>query len=677
MKLGKYELKEELGRGGFGVVYRTLDVVLEVERAVKVLHPVLLVDPSFIERFRREARTAAKLDHPHIVPVYDLDEDQGRYFLAMRYLSGGSLKELLATEGRLAWERALAITRQVAEGLAFAHDHGLVHRDLKPGNLLFEGDGSVRVADFGFARAMADAGSTLSSASGGMVGTPAYMAPELWSRKAVGAWTDVYALACVLYEMLSGEVLFAGETPPEVMLKHFGESPQFARGWDAGAPPGLEAVLVKALAKEPGERYVDMSAFLTALDGLVAVHKHGGEQEQRAQREAREREQEGIRERERLDASVSVRYARTSEQPAGTRRVPTGDGRRIPLWQPIVGGFLALIGVFVVMMLLTNWLSEGGLTKRTTLTTVSTQPITPDNSRFETMTPIEPEVPAASTTIAITPNPPLGIGSTMVSEKDGMVMVYVPEGEFQMGSDDRYDDEKPTHTVYLDAYWIDQSEVTNAMFAYFLSEMGNQIEGGVPWLNVRKSEVEITQSNGLWQPESGKEYYPVIEVSWYGARAFCEWVGRRLPSEAEWEKAARGTDERIYPWGNTFDCSKGNFDDETTLDDYVVMGGPSCDGYDRTSPVGIYPGDISPYGVLDMAGNVMEWVTDWYNANYYSNSYSSNPLGPSSGTNRVLRGGSWIDRESSIRTAYRSFEDPYRTHDYIGFRCALSQEPGE
>ena len=137
-KLGKYQLLKKLGRGGYGTVYRALDLVLEVERAVKVLHPALVADPTFIERFRREAKFAAQMKHPHIVPVYDLDEDQGRYFLAMEYLPGRSLKDLLTQEGPLPFTQALEITRQIADALDYIHGRDLVHRDVKPGNILFD-----------------------------------------------------------------------------------------------------------------------------------------------------------------------------------------------------------------------------------------------------------------------------------------------------------------------------------------------------------------------------------------------------------------------------------------------------------------------------------------------------------------------------------------------------------
>ncbi|MGC1379334.1 MAG: serine/threonine-protein kinase [Anaerolineales bacterium] len=276
--LGKYELIEELGRGGFGTVWRARDTSLDVERAVKVLHPALATSPEFIERFRREGRFAARLEHPHIVPVYELGEADGHYYLSMKYLPGGSLKDLLARQGALPFAQAVEITRQVAEALTYAHQQPekLIHRDLKPGNILFErlpGEGikaAVRLSDFGFAKALAEAGGSSSSASGGMLGTPAYMAPEVWRGKTASPAADQYALACVLCEMLTGQTLFTGDTPPEIMTKHVLDGPHFPAAWPEGVPAEIANVLRRALAAKPEERYPDVGAFSAACVALLA-----------------------------------------------------------------------------------------------------------------------------------------------------------------------------------------------------------------------------------------------------------------------------------------------------------------------------------------------------------------------------------------------------------------------
>ena len=284
-----------------------------------------------------------------------------------------------------------------------------------------------------------------------------------------------------------------------------------------------------------------------------------------------------------------------------------------------------------------------------------------------------PAVPLTAPTVqAIAPH------GTMASEADGMILVNVPAGEFVMGSRDHGSDseQQPAHTVYLDSFWIDATEVTNAMFAAFLNEMGNQNEGGSDWLNQhpRKSDTQVHETGGLWLVDSGYDSYPIMDVSWYAAKAYCEWARRRLPTEAEWEKAARGTDERIYPWGNEFDCSLGNFDDQVTMPSstFVNPGGENCDGYEMTSPVGAFPGGASPYGVLDMAGNVSEWIADYYDKAYYGISPGSNPQGPVSGKFFVLRGGAWTDVFDHATAVNRIYSNPDRTVYHYGFRCALS-----
>ena len=252
-------------------------------------------------------------------------------------------------------------------------------------------------------------------------------------------------------------------------------------------------------------------------------------------------------------------------------------------------------------------------------------------------------------------------------------MVHVPAGNFTMGST-YSSDEQPVHIVYLDAFYIDKYEVTNAEFEAFINAGGYNTQAF--WSTAGWS---ARQSGGwtapqYWQSGSyhsgpGWPGFPVVGVSWYEAEAYANFAGKRLPTEAEWEKAARGTDERTYPWGNSIDGSRANYNS-------------SGDPYDGSTPVGFYDGRLypnppfqttnspGPYGAYDQAGNVLEWVNDWYSATYYSVSPASNPPGPVSGSSRVLRGGSWAHDATSLRCADRTTYDPTRRDTYIGFRCA-------
>jgi len=267
MQIGRYTVLEELGSGGFATVYRVQDTVLAREVALKVMRPLLLSDPTFVERFKREAQVMANLDHPHIIPIYDYGEFEDRLCLVMKLMGGGSASKL-AEEGPLPWERVLTITEQVASALDYAHERGLVHRDVKPHNVLLDDQGRAALADFGLVRAL-EAGSITSSLSGGILGTPAYVPPEIWNAETATPATDVYALACVVFKMATGMALFDAPTPPATMALHF-NPPQFPDEWPEGVPPGVEPVLAEALAREPADRYGSAGAFVEALGALAA-----------------------------------------------------------------------------------------------------------------------------------------------------------------------------------------------------------------------------------------------------------------------------------------------------------------------------------------------------------------------------------------------------------------------
>jgi len=236
-------------------------------------------------------------------------------------------------------------------------------------------------------------------------------------------------------------------------------------------------------------------------------------------------------------------------------------------------------------------------------------------------------------------------------------MVWVPAGEFLMGSKDGWlaaDDEHPQHTVHVSEFWIDKTEVTNEQY-------GRCVAAGACQASDYADDEHF---NGADQP--------VAWVSWHDAHAYCEWAGKRLPTEAEWEKAARGTDGRKYPWGNSFDSSKLNFCDANC--EWEHKDSDADDGYQYPAPVGSYPEGASPYGALDMAGNMTEWCQDWFDMDYYASSPQRDPQGPSSGEYRVVRGGSWGSDERLVRAAFRNWAVPDVRNFGIGFRC-VSQSP--
>src|SRR5205085_4309758 len=254
---GRYELRELVGSGGMSSVFKAHDTLLERNVALKVLHDHYGGDGAYVERFRREARAVAQLSHPNVVTVIDRGEDGGRQFIVFELVEGRTLKELLDEEGRLPVRRALQIAIQVARGLAFAHEHGLVHRDVKPQNVILNGDGRAKVTDFGIARSIDVAGVTQ---SGTVLGTSNYIAPEQAKGGEVEPATDVYSLGAVLVELLTGEVPFQGESFVAVAMRHVNEPPPSILDLRPDVPARVAHAVERALEKRPADRFPTMDA---------------------------------------------------------------------------------------------------------------------------------------------------------------------------------------------------------------------------------------------------------------------------------------------------------------------------------------------------------------------------------------------------------------------------------
>jgi eukaryotic-like serine/threonine-protein kinase len=479
-QLGKYEILEEIGRGGFGVVYKARDLSLERDVALKVLHPQLTVDLNFLERFRKEARTLAKINHPNVVTVYEIGEVEGRVFIAMEYLPGGSLADRLEREGPLKLPEALEITNMVSAGLAAGHKRGIIHRDVKPCNILFDEEGQAVIADFGVARAVKLSSLGTTTQSSGTVGTPFYRPPELWrGTPPPSPATDVYSLACVLYEMLTGEVLFTGDTPDQVLTRHVLEDAcDLMRVGAQEIPEPLQAVLVQALAKDPQARYLGTNNFIEALT------------------QAQKPTETVIRQNPKPAAAQTTTRAEPPVKKPGKRHPPTqptaitpravakppdkpipGKQRLLP-WLPwLVAG---MMGVVLLKVLVTGNLHPDSTVKDEpaaigVASGINEASLPASMERPEpTVTETSLPLPTATETRVPTPTPTTEptpvIILTKVNEKDKAVMVFVPEGKFLMGSEDEdaYDDEAPEHLVWLDAFWIYQTEVTNAQFEAFI-----------------------------------------------------------------------------------------------------------------------------------------------------------------------------------------------------------------
>ena len=585
--IGRYHILEQLGEGGMAVVYKAYDTRLETDVAIKVIRTENILPAALertLKRFQIEAKKMAQLNHPNIVKVMDYGQFGGLPYLVMPYIPGGTLKQKLGNP--MAWNEALRIVIPIAKALGYAHKLGLIHRDVKPSNILMTQTDEPMLSDFGVAKVL-EGNETLDlSLTSIGVGTPEYMAPEQAVGIEFDQRADIYALGIVLFEMLTGRVPYKADTPMAVIIKQATEPLPAPRGLIPGLPVEAERVLFKMLAKDPKDRYADMGELIVVLGKLLN--------------------------------SVAPR--------SGTKKFNSEEDGKKPgkRWLK-VGLIIVVVGAIFFGG---YWVIAKGKQKTT------------QKANEEKPTLATPEIETTSM--------PLPYKKVLrASPKDNMVMVFVPAGEFLMGSDSDYENEKPQHKVFLDAYWIDRIEVTNRQYRKCIADRACS-EPSFKFSNTRENYFGNDEFDS----------YPVIFVKWQQANEYCLWAGRRLPTEAEWEKAARGIDGRIYPWGND--------PPEFHLANY---GNNVFD----TNQTGIYIGGESPYGAMEMAGNVWEWVLDWY-GKYYENSPYENPQNLAEGLGHVLRGGSWNNAANVLRSSMR-FELPiYETLNTAGFRCVVSDK---
>jgi serine/threonine protein kinase/ligand-binding sensor domain-containing protein len=338
-RLGAYQLLEQIGQGGMATIYKAYQPSMDRYVAVKVLPSHFTEDETFLARFTQEARTLARLEHPHILPVHDYGEQEGITYLVMRYVDAGTLKDLIAREGPLALARAARILNQVGRALDYAHSQGVVHRDIKPTNVLIDERGDAFLTDFGIAKLVA--GTAQFTATGAIVGTPAYMSPEQGMAEAVDHRSDIYSLGVVLYEMVTGRVPFEAETPLAVLLQHVNAPLPPPRLIKPNLPDAVERVILKAMAKAPDDRFQSAQALVDALQKAVA----GVSTEIRPPRS----------DTATVPMEAAERLPRTPQRAEHPRSVPPAASprsRSLP-WLPIAGGLavlalICIIGALVV-----------------------------------------------------------------------------------------------------------------------------------------------------------------------------------------------------------------------------------------------------------------------------------------------------------------------------------------
>jgi serine/threonine-protein kinase len=657
--IGQYQIIEQVGRGRMATVYKAFQPNLDRYVAVKVLASDLAGTEGFVARFEREAKAVARLRHRNILTVFDYGRQGDVFYLVTEYVSGGTLMGYLGWPQDLGY--AVSIVSQVGDALAHAHRQGMVHRDVKPGNILMAEEDWALLSDFGLVKMVTD--STQLTASGASVGTPQYMSPEQAQGLAVDRRSDIYCLGAVLYEAVTGRPPFTTDSPMAVILMHINEPLTPPHTLRPDLPKEMERVILKALAKSPADRYQRMETFLADLREACPFPVHHDVAYQ-------------------SNGQVAPAEPPVAFRPVSTSVVlPHPPRRRSSPWAGVAIGVIVVVSVVLALLLLNASTTPAATVSPTTESAATV----PSPSAAVPSPTVAPSLDAIASATPATPAAPAV--ETQVWEADGAEMVFVPAGEFVMGSEDLGDDERPVHQVHLDSFWIDRYEVTNERFARFVATTGYQTEAetrgwGWVWKGSEWEEVEGADWRHPHGPDSGieaKEAFPVVLVSWNDADAYCRWAEKRLPSEAQWEKAARGpstssgqvpstTDVpsasgrgRRYAWGDTFDSGRANTRESQRGD---------------TTPVGSFsPQGDSPYGVADMTGNVWEWVADWYGSDTYRQSSPANPLGPATGTYKVLRGGSWPFDEVYARTAFRYNVRPDYTYDFAGFRCVVQQEP--
>jgi len=680
----KYEIHAPIGQGGFGHVYRASERLTGETVAIKELVPALVDHPEMVQRFIQEARATLRLTHPHIVRTHGIFEDQGTYYLAMEYLPGGSLADQLK-RGPLPVNEALRVATELCEALAYAHGEHVVHCDIKPANVLFDEKGRARLADFGIAHVSAELVTRpFYTATGMAMGTIRYMAPEQLEGVRDDPRIDIYAVGALLYEMLAGRLYldFETDSTPAAQVRNVQriqtEQPRPLSSINPSVPQRLVDVVGKALRKAPENRFSATEELLEAL---------------RSQRERPPSQPRRVVSHPDRGAAVQ-----SPAEPSSFHPRPASDVSRESTREQFSGlPKRALVGLAVCGCLALSALLVGGTAWLQSA--VGNLPVADPSSTATHVQPTEslaadvlvptvtsqPAEPSPTTEASATPRPlsltesPLAgvppdeasLGDRWTRPTDGMVMVYVPAGEFQMGSTDadvdaaldlcnqyrddcrreRFEREQPAHPVALDGFWIDRTEVTNAQYARCVAD-GDCEESKL---------ADDSRFNG--------PHYPVVGVNWHNAAAYCKWAGARLPTEAEWEYAARGPKRWTFPWGDSLDASRLNFCDVNCDLDWRAV--EYDDGYRYTAPVGSYPEGASWCGAFDMAGNVWEWMNDWYQADYYSVSPYSNPQGPDSGSFKVLRGGAWYYSWNYVRAAYRTGNNPHYSYfsGIVGFRC--------
>jgi len=620
---GRYRIDSLIGAGGMGTVYSATRLLIGDEVAIKVLHQDH-GDAHSSERFRREAQAAARLKHPNAVSIYDFGiSTDGLQYLVMEFVEGMSLRERL-NDGPVDLATATEVISQVCAALDEAHRRQIIHRDIKPDNIILHSSAAglrVKVLDFGIAKLRDETAGHLTQ-TGSVMGTPHYMSPEQCLGEELDPRADIYSVGIVLYEMLCGRVPFNSPVSTAVVLQHVSQAPPLLRSINPAIPEAVEEVALHAIQKNRDDRPSSAGALaqelVTALTGRQVYaadyaplppagtpNRSKGEiNEETVERRSTSSDQSDLPKTVYLESpalGVPAGRRTNGEHPAVTANVKRARPAKY------IGA--AAIGVSAIaVVIFFAWLQRGIISDPTN---ANIRVLGPDNPRpVATLsdTPTKPE------------RPPTPAG-----------MVAIIGKQFLMGSNEGDPDAKPAHPVTIKSFYLDIYEVTCEDYKRFLDKTGRP--------------APPTWTNGSYPPGTAK--HPVTGVTWDDAEAYAKSVGKRLPLEEEWEFAARGPANLLYPWGNTWRAECANAGNEGK--GLVNVGSYDCD---------------SPFGVQDLIGNAWEWTaSDW--RSYPGGSLST----PSSGGEKVIRGGSW---ESGPKYATATYRSGYKgVGQKTGFRCAM------